>query len=367
MKRRNLLKGGAIAGAAVAAASSFPAPAISQGIKQWRLVTTWPKRFPILGTGAELVGELITKASGGRLEVQVFGAGEIVPAFEAIDAVANGTVEMGHGAPYYWKGKVPAAQYIAAMPFGLLAQELNAWFEFGGGQELADEVYAEMGCKFFPAGNTGVQMGGWYNKEMNTIDDYQGLKLRMPGLGGEVAKLAGATVINLPGGELLGAMSSGTIDAMEWVGPYNDYSFGIHKVAQYYYYPGWHEPGTCLDCFINLEAYNSLDDDLKEIVAMANKIANATVLSESVARNNEFLTKLTQEEGVDLRRFSDGILTSLGGLAGTYLSEQMAADPLSRKVGESLVKFREEARAWTGLSEEPMAAARALDFKYVQL
>ena len=183
MKRRDFIrKAGA---GAVATGSAVAAPyVIAQAKRQWRLVTTWPKNFPGLGTGANLLGELITKASDGRLEVQVFGAGEIVPAFEAMDAVSSGTVEMGHGAPYYWKGKVPATQFIASMPFGLNAQELNAWFQYGGGQEIADKAYQELGCKFFPSGNTGVQMGGWFNKDMNGLSDYEGLKMRIPGIGG---------------------------------------------------------------------------------------------------------------------------------------------------------------------------------------
>ena len=291
MKRRQFLSGAAVAGA-TAAASTFAKPALAQDVREWRMVTTWPKNFPGLGTGANLLAEYITKASDGRLKVTVFGAGEIVPAFEAIDAVGNGTVEMGHGAPYYWKGKVDATQYIAAMPFGLNAQEQNAWFQWGGGQELADKVYAELNCKFFPSGNTGTQMGGWFNKEMNTIADYQGLKMRIPGLGGEVVKAAGANVVNLPGGEIPPALQSGAIDATEWVGPYNDLAFGLYKSAKYYYYPGWHEPATVLDNFINLDAWNALPDDLKAIVEQANRAVNQMVLSEFTARNVQALDTL---------------------------------------------------------------------------
>ena len=302
--RRKILSYSAFGGAgAVAAASQLGKPAIAQERREWRMVTTWPKNFPGLGTGANLLGEMITNMSDGRLNVTVYGAGEIVPAFEAMDAVGNGTVEMGHGAPYYWKGKVDAAQYIAAVPFGFSAQEANAWFYYGGGQELADQVYAEMNCKFFPSGNTGVQMGGWFNREMNTIADYQGLKMRIPGLGGEVVTAAGATVVNLPGGEILAAMQSGAIDATEWVGPYNDLAFGLYQVAEYYYYPGWHEPGTVLDNFINLDAWNDLPDDLKTVVEVANRAVNISVLSEFVARNNAALAALVEEHGVKLRPF----------------------------------------------------------------
>ncbi|MHC8493741.1 TRAP transporter substrate-binding protein [Thalassospira sp. SM2505] len=363
MKRRQFLSGAAVAGA-TAAASTFAKPALAQDVREWRMVTTWPKNFPGLGTGANLLAEYITKASDGRLKVTVFGAGEIVPAFEAIDAVGNGTVEMGHGAPYYWKGKVDATQYIAAMPFGLNAQEQNAWFQWGGGQELADKVYAELNCKFFPSGNTGTQMGGWFNKEMNTIADYQGLKMRIPGLGGEVVKAAGANVVNLPGGEIPPALQSGAIDATEWVGPYNDLAFGLYKSAKYYYYPGWHEPATVLDNFINLDAWNALPDDLKAIVEQANRAVNQMVLSEFTARNVQALDTLRNKHGVDVRPFSDDILTNLGKLSGEVLRDLVASNPLSKEVFESLVAFRTQSIAWSKFSEAAFAQARVLPFKY---
>ncbi len=364
MKRRQFLSGAAVAGATAAAASTFAKPAIAQDVREWRMVTTWPKNFPGLGTGANLLAEYITKASEGRLKVTVFGAGEIVPAFEAIDAVGNGTVEMGHGAPYYWKGKVDATQYIAAMPFGLNAQEQNAWFQWGGGQELADKVYAELNCKFFPSGNTGTQMGGWFNKEMNTIDDYKGLKMRIPGLGGEVVKAAGANVVNLPGGEIPPALQSGAIDATEWVGPYNDLAFGLYKSAKYYYYPGWHEPATVLDNFINLDAWNALPDDLKAIVEQANRAVNQMVLSEFTARNVQALDTLRNKHGVDVRPFSDDILTNLGKLSGEVLRDLVASNPLSQEVFESLIAFRTQSIAWSKFSESAFAQARILPFKY---
>jgi TRAP-type mannitol/chloroaromatic compound transport system substrate-binding protein len=364
MKRRQFLSGAAVAGATAAAASTFSKPAIAQDVREWRMVTTWPKNFPGLGTGANLLAEYITKASEGRLKVTVFGAGEIVPAFEAIDAVGSGTVEMGHGAPYYWKGKVDATQYIAAMPFGLNAQEQNAWFQWGGGQELADKVYAELNCKFFPSGNTGTQMGGWFNKEMNTIDDYKGLKMRIPGLGGEVVKAAGANVVNLPGGEIPPALQSGAIDATEWVGPYNDLAFGLYKSAKYYYYPGWHEPATVLDNFINLDAWNALPDDLKAIVEQANRAVNQMVLSEFTARNVQALDTLRNKHGVDVRPFSDDILTNLGKLSGEVLRDLVASNPLSQEVFESLVSFRTQSIAWSKFSEAAFAQARVLPFKY---
>jgi TRAP-type mannitol/chloroaromatic compound transport system substrate-binding protein len=365
--RRKFVTSAALTGMAGAAAatSSFPKPAIAQERREWRMVTTWPANFPGLGTGANLLAELIGRMSGGRLTVTVYGAGEIVPAFEAVDAVESGTVEMGHGAPYYWKGKVDAAQYIAAVPFGLTAQEQNAWFQYGGGQELADRVYAEMGCKFFPSGNTGTQMGGWFNIEMNSLEDYRGLKMRIPGLGGEVVSAAGATVVNLPGGELLAAMQSGAIDAMEWVGPYNDLAFGIYQVAQYYYYPGWHEPATVLDNFINLDAWNSLPADLQAIVEGANTAVNQLMLSEFTARNNQALQTLINEHNVDLRPFPDDLLTGLGNLAGEVLGDLASGNALSRELMDSLIAFRGNVSTWANASERAYLGARALDYQWV--
>jgi len=367
MKRRNFVQGVAAGGvAAGTAASTFPKPAISQNLREWRMVTTWPMNFPGLGTGANLLAEMIGRMSEGRLKVTVHGAGELVPAFESIDAVESGTVEMGHGASYYWKGKVAATQFFTSIPFGLTAQEMNAWLQYGGGQELADKVYAEMGCKFFASGNTGVQMGGWFNKEINSLEDLQGLKFRIPGLAGEVYRAAGANVLNLPGGEIMPALQSGAIDAADWVGPYNDLAFGFHKAAQYYYYPGWQEPCGTLDNFVNLEAWESLPDDLKAVVEAANTAVNQMVLSEFVARNQESLDALVNEHGVELRRFNDDTLRSLGSIAGEVLGDLASEDPLSREVMNSLLRFRRDTAAWAERSEQAILAARALEYEYVR-
>ncbi|MFT6654556.1 MAG: TRAP-type mannitol/chloroaromatic compound transport system substrate-binding protein, partial [Marinomonas primoryensis] len=207
----------------------------------WKMVTTWPKNFPGLGTGAEALAKNIKAMSNGRLDIKVYAAGELVPALEVFDTVSRGTAEMGHAASYYWKGKVPAAQFFTTVPFGLTALEFNAWIEYGGGLKLWEEIYAPFNLIPMPAGNPGVQMGGWFNKEINSLADFQGLKMRMPGLGGEVLKKVGASPINLPGSEIFTALQTGTIDATEWVGPYNDLAFGLYKAAKYYYYPGWHE------------------------------------------------------------------------------------------------------------------------------
>jgi TRAP-type mannitol/chloroaromatic compound transport system substrate-binding protein len=374
MKRRDFIAGatGAVIGAGAtygvmtnkkstgAKKTAMQAPAVNKGLLEWRMVTTWPKNFPGLGTGANLLGELITKGSGGRLTIKVFGAKEIVPAFESLDAVANGTVQMGHGAPYYWKGKIAASQFLASVPFGMTAQEVNAWYQWGNGQKLGDKIYKMMGCKFFPSGNTGVQAGGWFNKEMNSLSDYKGLKMRIPGLGGEVVKAAGGNVVNLPGGEIPPALQSGALDATEWVGPYNDLAFGLYKSAKYYYFPGWHEPATVLDNFINIQAWEQLPDDLKAVVEAANAAVNQMVLSEFVARNNAALKTLVGKHNVQLRQFPDEILKGLGKLAGQVMEDIASKDPLSREVMDDYVAFRKDASAWSARSEGAYLAARQL-------
>jgi len=370
LERRDFIKkatvGTAVAAAGVAA-STFPKPSLSQGRMQWRMQTTWPKNFPGLGTGANTLAEFIGRASDGRLTVEVFGGGEIVPAFETMDAVNSGTIEMGHGAPYYWKGKVPATQFIASIPFGLNASEQNAWIQFGGGQELADKVYKQLGCKFFVSGNTGVQMGGWFNKEIHSVEDYKGLKMRIPGLGGEVVKAAGGNVVNLPGGEIPPALASGAIDATEWVGPYNDLAFGLYKSAKFYYYPGWHEPATLLDNFVNLKAWEGLSGDLQAIVTTANAYANLFVINEFNANNNASLNTLVNDHNVVLKKFPDEVLNNLGGLSGKVVGDLAAADPLSREVMESIAKFRSQSIAYAKISEQAFYNARGLPFKWVSL
>jgi TRAP-type mannitol/chloroaromatic compound transport system substrate-binding protein len=250
------------------------------------------------------------------------------------------------------------------MPFGMNVSEQNAWFAYGGGQELANKVYKEMGCTMFPSGNTGVQMGGWFNKEINSPEDYKGLKMRIPGLGGEVVKAAGGNVVNLPGGEIPPALQSGAIDATEWVGPYNDLAFGLYKSAKFYYYPGWHEPATVLDNFISLTAWESLPGDLQEIVRAANAAVNSFVLSEFIARNNDSLNTLVNTHGVTLKKFPDELLNALGGLAGQVMNDLASADPLSREVMDSILTFRAQAIAFGKVSEQAFYNARALPFKY---
>ncbi|HEY9148990.1 MAG TPA: TRAP transporter substrate-binding protein [Gammaproteobacteria bacterium] len=358
MKRRDLLKG--IGAGSVIAGASLAAPAVQAKAKyQWKMVTTWPKNFPGLGTGANRLAELINEMSGGRIEVKVFGAGELVPAFEIFDAVSKGTAQMGHGAAYYWKGKSEAAQFFAAVPFGFTAQEMNAWLYHGGGMELWRETYEPFGLVPTAALNTGVQMGGWFNKEINSLKDLQGLKMRIPGLGGEVLKRLGGTPVSLPGGEIFPSLKSGAIDATEWVGPYNDLAFGLYKAAKYCYYPGWHEPGTTLECFINKEAFEALPADLQAIVLNASKVANLDGLSELTARNNEALQTLVNKHKVELRRFPDDVLQQLSKVSDEVVAEIADKDEMSKKVYQSYKQFRDQVMQWHDVSERAYLNARA--------
>ncbi|MGB1717708.1 MAG: TRAP transporter substrate-binding protein [Candidatus Latescibacterota bacterium] len=327
---------------------------------KWKMVTTWPKDFPGLGTGANRLAQTIGDMSGGQLEVKVYGAGELVPAMGVFDGVAGGTAEMGHASAYYWKGKHEATQFFSAVPFGLTAQEINGWLSYGGGQELWDELYAGFGLKAFPAGNTGVQMGGWFNREINALDDFSGLVMRMPGLGGEVLRRLDATVQNLPGGEIFQALKTGAIDATEWVGPYNDLAFGFHQAAKYYYWPGWHEPGTTMEAMINRTAWEALPTDLQHIVRHACQSTNEDMLAEFTTRNGVALKTLVEKHGVQLKRFSDDVLTEIGRVARDVVGEIAAKDPLSNSVYASFNAYRSQSVSYTRISEEAYTMARAL-------
>ena len=365
MKRRQFVKGLTLAAGGLLAGCQRQQDqeargAVTRGTEfRWKMVTTWPKDFPGLGTGANTLARLIGEMSGGRMEVKVYGARELVGAFEIFDAVAEGSAEMGHGAAYYWKGKSEAAQFFAAVPFGLTALEMNAWLYYGGGMELWREVYAPFNLVPAAAGNTGVQMGGWFNREINSLADLKGLKMRIPGLGGEVLQRLGGTPVSLPGGEIFTSLQSGSIDATEWVGPYNDLAFGLHKAAKYYYYPGWHEPGSTLEAFINRQAFESLPADLQSIVLNACKAANLDVLAEFTARNNAALQSLVNEHNVDLRAFPEDVLAELLRISGEVVAEIAQQDAIARKVYDSYRRFRAQGMAWHDISERAYLNARA--------
>ena len=328
-----------------------PAPVAKPKTYQWKMVTTWPPNLPVLQTGAVRFAKRVEEASGGRLKIEVFAGGELVPPLGVFDAVSDGTVECGSGAAYYWAGKVPAAQWFAAVPFGFNAQGINAWFYSGGGLQLWEEVYAPFNVIPRPQGNTGVQMGGWFRKEMNTIDDYKGLKMRIPGLGGKVIGKAGGTVVLLPGGEIFTSLERGVLDATEWVGPMHDLRMGFYKAAKYYYYPGWHEPGTCLEVMFNKKAYESLPKELQVVLDAVAMETNLWSLSEFEAGNGAALQTLISQHNVNLVRFPDALLADLRKMADEVLEEEADKDAASRKVHEAFKKFKAQVGVWGSVSE----------------
>ncbi|MDF1780874.1 MAG: TRAP transporter substrate-binding protein [Alcanivoracaceae bacterium] len=324
----------------------------------WKMVTTWPKNYPGLGTSPEKFAKLVKQMSAGRIEIKVYGANELVPAMEVFDAVSQGSAQMGHGAAYYWKGKHPATPFFTSVPFGFTAQEMNSWLSYGGGQELWDELYSQFNLKPFACGNTGTQLPGWYNREINSVNDLAGLKIRMPGLAGEVLKRLGATPVQLPGGEIFTALESGAIDAADWVGPYNDLTFGFYKIAKYYYHPGWHEPGPTLELVINKAAWAELPDDLQAIVRAAAAWANDDMLSEYTARNNAALQELKEKHGVQLRRLPDEVLVALKRESDNVLTELTADNEFAQRVYDSFRAFESSVRNYSAIAEAEYLAVR---------
>jgi TRAP-type mannitol/chloroaromatic compound transport system substrate-binding protein len=365
MERRDFLrKAGLAAAGAVAAGAGLAGcaqqkeeaaqgPAVQpKKTYEWKMVTTWPPNLPVLQTGAERFAKRVEEVTNGQIKIEVFAGGELVPPLGVFDAVSEGTVECGSGASYYWAGKVPAAQWFAAVPFGFNPQGINAWFYSGGGLQLWEEVYAPFNVIPRPQGNTGVQMGGWFRKEMNSIDDYQGLKMRIPGLGGKVISKAGGTVVLLPGGEIFTSLERGVIDATEWVGPMHDLRMGFYKAASYYYYPGWHEPGTCLEVMFNKAAYESLPTELQQILDAVAAETNMWSLCEFEAGNGAALQTLISEHNVNLVQFPDQLMEDLRKLADETLEEEAEKDPMSRKVHDAFKKFKAQVGVWGTVSED---------------
>jgi len=363
MRRREFITG--LGGGAALGACTAENPTqtnVDQGQEQfsWKMVTTWPPNFPGLGTGANTLARYLEEASGGQLRVRVYAAGELIPAFEVFDAVSSGSAELGHSGAYYWRGKSEAVQFFSTIPFGLNAHEMNAWLYYGGGLELWREVYAPFNLLPFAVGNTGAQMGGWFNRPIDTMADLRGLKMRMPGIGGEVLKLAGGTPVNLPGAELFTALQTGSIDATEWAGPYNDVAFGLHQAARYYYYPGWHEPGPTIECMVNLDAFNSLPENLQAIVRVACQAANLDMISEYNARNAAALAQLAADDGVEIRAFPEDVLSGLKALTLQVIEQMVARDSLAARVWTSYREFLARARPWQEISEQAYLHTTAL-------
>ncbi|WP_288900866.1 TRAP transporter substrate-binding protein [uncultured Sneathiella sp.] len=334
MERRKFLTGAALAGAGVAAAP-FAAPAIAQERREMTVVSTWPRDFPGLGISAQRLCARITEVSEGRITVNYFAAGERVGAFDSFDEVASGNAQAYIGADYYWKGKHPGFAYFTSVPLGMTTVEWNAWIKFKGGQDLWDEMSGEFGLKALPCGATGTQMGGWFNKEVNSAEDFKGLKFRMPGLGGDVIAKLGASVVSLPGGQIYENLVSGAIDATEWVGPYNDYFLKFYEAAKYYYYPGMHEPGGGLAFGMNKSWWTSLTKWEQELITTCCMEEHAAQYEEAQALNGEYLQKMITENGVVLKEFNDDVYDAFAEAALAVFEETRAHSALAAKIDES--------------------------------
>ena len=352
--RRNLVRAGSLGLAGALAAPSIARAATTK----WRMVTSWPKRLPGPGMSAERIADRIRELSGGRLDITVHAAGEVVPAFEVLDAVGNGVADMGHTAAFYWQGKMPAAAFFTTVPFGFTPGEHVAWVDAAGGQALWDELYAPFGVKPFMGGNTGVCMGGWFRREIKSLADVRGLRIRSLGLGGEVYRRLGATPQTTPPAEILVGLQSGVIDGAEFVGPGSDIALGLYRVAPFYYYPGFNKPNGTGECIVSLKAFSALDSELKAIVAHACATEANYALAEMERLNAEALAALTSQHGVQLRAFPADLVTAARKQAGDILGDVAGRSELARKVHDSYLAFRTRTTAWSRISIESVLGAR---------
>ena len=356
--RRKFFKAAAATGVAAVAASSLAAPAVAADRVEISMVATWPRDFPGLGTGAQRFADRLGAMSDGRIQVSYYASGERVKAFDSFDEVASGNSQMYHAADYYWVKKHPAFGYFTSVPFGFTYTEMNAWIRFGGGQELWDELTDQYGTKSFMAGNTGVQMGGWFNKKIRSPNDFKGLKMRIPGLGGQVIGKLGGSPISLPGGQIYENLVSGAIDATEWVGPWNDEAMKFQEAAKYYYYPGMHEPGSMLACGCNKSWLTSLSKSDQMIIEAAAAMENDVMMAEYNAKNGAALARLINDHGVKLEQFSDKVYDGFAKGAEEVFGEVQAHSDLAARVHASFVKGRKDIGAWTNLSDSPYIRQR---------
>ena len=352
MDRRSFIRKTGIVGAGAAATTVLAAPAIAQENPKisWRLTSSFPKSLDTIYGGATDIADRVAAATDGNFAIQVFAAGEIVPGLQAVDAVASGTVEAAHTTSYYFWGKDPTYAIATAIPFGLNARMQNAWFNQGNGNTLINEFFATQGLYGLPAGNTGVQMGGWFRKEINTVDDLKGLKMRIAGLAGKVIEKVGVVPQQLAGGDIYPALEKGTIDAAEFVGPYDDLKLGFHKVAKYYYYPGWWEGGPVLHGFFNLEKYNALPKHYQAILQDACAFANTNMTAKYDAKNPAALKQLVGE-GTILRPFSQEIMEACYQAALGIYAELSASNATFKKVYEDQLAFKKDAYLWAQIGE----------------
>lgn len=350
MKRRSFItQAGAVAGAT--AAASFGHPAIAQSRKEMVIVSSWPRDFPGLGTSAQRLAERITNITDGAITTEYFASGERVGGFDVFDEVASGNAQAYNSADYYWKGKHPAWAFFTSVPFGMTYTEMGAWLLHMGGQALWDELASEFGLKCLPCGNTGVQMGGWFREEIESVDDLQGLKMRIPGLGGDVMAKVGASPVSLPGSQIYENLVSGAVDATEWVGPYNDFFMKFYEAAKYYYYPGMHEPGGYLSFGMNEQFWSDLSESEKLMISAACEQEAHFSMAEANANNGAYLTRLVNEHGVELREFNDEVYEGFGEAAEEVFDEVRQHSDLANRVYESFAESRNSVAAWLKLSD----------------
>lgn len=365
-QRRQFLKNSALIGGATITGLGFSACQKTKKDLQtvqintgktfkWKGTATWPPNFPIFMPNLKSFARDIEILSGGKFKIKFYGAGEWVPALETFNAVHDGkNIQIGHSAAYYWSGKVPASPFFTTIPFGMTAQQLNAWLYYGGGLELWREIYAPYQIIPFPCGNTGVQMGGWFNKEIKTTADFKGLKMRIPGIGGKVISKLGASAVNVAAGEIYLSLERGAIDAVEWAAPYHDEKMGLQNIAQYYYYPGWHEPGSVLEMIVNRTAYASLPTELQQLLETVCQKYNLLILAEFEARNNDALERIISG-GVQLQAFPKPVLEALKVQTEVVLTELSEKDATIQKVYESFKSFKAKMNKWSKISEKAIS------------
>ncbi len=341
MKRRAFLKTGALA----VPAAALAAPALSQGIIEWKCPTSFPAQAPGIGTNATTFVARVNAMAEGKLRLKLYSGGELVPPFAVEDAVQQGTAEIGHGTPYYNAGKNSALHFFTTIPFGLSAAEMSAWLRYGGGQELYNEIYAQRGLVPFNSGNSTVQAAGWFKKEITSVADFSGLNMRIAGLGGEAMRKLGVNAVLLPPTEIFPAFQSGAIDAAEWVGPMLDQAFGMNKVANYCYAPAFHEPGAGLNVVVNKDAWDSLTPDLQAIIRNAADAAESETISQFEYFNAQAFKSL-QDSGVEFKAFPEDVLAALKGAVAEVLTEQADANPDFARCLESYNAYLDVARPY---------------------
>ncbi len=364
MKRRDLVKTIAT-GTAVAAGSTLAAPAIAQDRRQWKMVTAWPKNLPGPGVAAQMLADRITALSGGRIEVKLFAAGELVPGRGVFDAVSEGTAELYHAVPAYWGSKSKGILLFGSQPFGLRADEQFGWLAHGGGQALYDEMYARFGLKPFLCGNSGPQWQGWFRTEINSVDDLRGLKFRTTGLASEMCSQIGMAVQAMGGRDMFQALQSGALDAGEFIGPWTDSALGFYQVAKNYYWPGVGEPSSAEECAVNAKAYGDLPDDLKQAVALACESLYNPVWTEYTTKHAQALTKLVAEQGVQVKKLPDDVMVAMGNAAGEVIAElREDGDELVKRIAESFLAYRNSVAGYMVYADNGQMNARALGYNY---